>query len=286
MHEHVGLVVLEARVGVHHRGVEGGDLAGDVVGLVRELVWTIGTSVEIEIFGQVELGVKLRIGKEVFIEALAALFLRKLGSLHLLGRRQHGQLTHADRAVPEGLCCALLWDVVGLVDEPQLRLRHRSLVAILLWLELACLKVRPVGDALLGSRELRGPTEESLRLLGVVRCVSNRSACILLNHQRSFCCLVLHVAEILGLPGRKLGAPLWALAVLLAEGNEFLAHELGDGIKAFYIGLEEVVLVLDAVFNQVLKLLHLNFDNDLVDLGLVHRLGLFLAGVLARRGLL
>ena len=72
-----------------------------------------------------------------------------------------------------------------------------------------------------------------------------------------------------------LGAGPFAV-LLLNQGNflivEGLASRLalfGKGIDPVHIGLQQVILVLNAVLNQILELFHFNLHNYLVDLRIV-----------------
>ena len=63
-------------------------------------------------------------------------------------------------------------------------------------------------------------------------------------------------------------APDWALLALEFLVVQSLTTSLAffrEWINSFHVCLQKVVLVLNPVFNQVLKLFHFDFDNYLVD---------------------
>ena len=48
---------------------------------------------------------------------------------------------------------------------------------------------------------------------------------------------------------------------------------LGQRIDSHHVSLQEIILVLDLIGNQILKLLHLDLDYDIVDLLLIRICG-------------
>ena len=66
---------------------------------------------------------------------------------------------------------------------------------------------------------------------------------------------------------------LKALFLLIVQRHAACSCFLRQRVHSYHISLGQVVLVLYPIFYQVLKLLHLNFDNVLVYIRVARRYG-------------